>query len=254
MGHRAGGIARRVRGGVEGHAGGLGQAAGLVTIMKIIDVPQSGKLGTFISFRNRFGQFRRKYVVPKDPHSPAQMGVRSRFGRVSARWRVLTDEQRAAWNAASGQVSSRSHLGKSGRLTGCQLFVKINSNLAFIGQAQVDAPPDYPRFGANPVGNLIVTNARGAVAFKLSVPSVPSGNVLVWGTTPGSAGASVPGRFTFLGMLPNPVAGVSDITKLYVDRYGEPPPGMVIFIRTCQHIDGASDVPKLTSALVQKAF
>jgi hypothetical protein len=221
--------------------------------MKIIDVPQSGKLGTFISFRNRFGQFRRRYVVPKDPHSPAQMGVRSRFGRVSARWRVLTDEQRAAWNAASGDVLSRSRLGKSGRLTGCQLFVKINSNLAFIGQAQVDVPPEYPRFGANPVGNLTITNSRGTIALKLSVPTAPRGSILVWGTTPGSAGASFPGRFKFLGMLPNPVAGVSDITKLYVDKYGAPPVSKRVFIQTCQQANGWQDGPKRTTAVVPRA-
>ena len=220
--------------------------------MKIIDVPQSGKLGTFISFRNRFGQFRRRYVVPKDPRSPAQLNVRSRFGRVSARWRVLTDEQRTAWNAASGQVSSRSRLGKSGRLTGCQLFVKINSNLEFIGQAQVDDPPSHPRFGTNPVGGLTITNARGAVALKLSVPTAPAGTILVWGTVPCSAGASFPGRFTFLGLLPNPVGGVSDITKLYVDRYGVPPVTKRVFIQTCQQVNGWQDAPKRTTAVVPR--
>jgi hypothetical protein len=250
MGHWAGGIARRVRGGVEGHAGGLGQTATLEILMKIIDVQQSGKLGTFITFRNRYGQFRRRYVVPKDPRSPAQLGVRSRFGRVSARWRLLADEQRAAWNAAAGEVSSRSRLGKTAPLTGCQLFVKINSNLAFIGQAQVDDPPGYPRFGANPVGNLNITNARGAIALKLSVPTAPTGNVLVWGTAPGSAGASYPGRFTFLGMLPNPVAGVSDVTKLYVAKYGVPPVGQRVFIHTRQQVSGWQDAPKQTTAVV----
>jgi hypothetical protein len=39
--------------------------------MKIIDVPQSGTLGTYVSFQNRFGLFRRRYVVPKDPQTPA---------------------------------------------------------------------------------------------------------------------------------------------------------------------------------------
>lgn len=251
MGYWAGGIVTRV-GGVEGYAGGLGQAVTLKTIMKIIDVQQSGKLGTFITFRNRYGQFRRRYVVPKDPRSPAQLGVRSRFGRVSARWRVLTDEQRAAWIAAAGEVSSRSRLGKSGPLTGCQLFVKINSNLAFAGQAQVDDPPSYPRFGANPVGNLTITHSRGGVALKLSVPTAPTGTVLVWGTAPGSAGASFPGRFTFLGLLPDPAGGVSDITKLYVAKYGVPPVTKRVFIQTRQQMNGWQDAPKQTTAVVPR--
>jgi len=221
--------------------------------MKIIDVPQSGHLGTFISYRNRFGQFRRRYVVSKDPHSPAQMKVRSRFGRVSARWRVITDEQRVAWDEAAREVSSRSRLGKSGRLTGCQLFVKINTNLALVGLPQVDAPPPDPRFGANPVDDLTITNAGGAVALKLSVPKAPGSAVLVWGTAPGSAGARFPGRFAFLGMLPSPVAGVSDVTALYVEKYGVPPAGTRVFIQTCQQSNGCQDGPKRTTAVVPRA-
>ena len=221
--------------------------------MKFIDVPQSGHLGTYISYRNRFGQFRRRYVVPKDPHSPAQMSVRARFAQVSARWRALSDEQRAAWIAAATEVLSRSRLGKSGRLTGCQLFVKINANLDFIGQDQVDVPPAQPQFGQNPVGALIITNTRGAIALKLSVSTEPTGPILVWGTIPCSAGASFPGRFTFLGLLPSRTGSNSEITKLYVDKYGQPPVGKRVFIQTCQQINGWLDDPKRTTAVVPKA-
>ena len=169
-----GGIALRFPSGQQAHAGRPGQIATRETNMKIIDVPQSGHLGTFISFKNRFGQFRRRYVVPKDPRTPAQIGVRSRFGRVSARWRVLTDEQRAAWTAFAAEVSSRGRLGKSGPLTGCQLFVKVNVALTNRGQPQVDLPPPCPgfpdlaianlyclrRFGQPPVGPILFLQAH----------------------------------------------------------------------------------------------
>jgi hypothetical protein len=253
MGRWVGGTAVRIRGGQRARAGRLGLIATRVTNMKIIDVPQSGHLGTFISFKNRFGQFRRRYVVPKDPRTSAQLSVRSRFGRISARWRVLTDAQRAAWTAFSTEVASRGRLGKSGPLTGCQLFVKINTNLAFVGMEPVTDPPDYPRFGANPVGSLTITNVRGAIALKLSVPSAPAQHTLVWGTVPGSAGASFPGRFTFLGLLPAPVAGVSNITELYVAKYGVPPVTKRVFIHTRQQVNGWQDAPKQTTAVVPPA-
>ena len=57
----------------------------------------------------------------------------------------------------------------------------------------------------------------------------------------------------FLGLLPSPIDGSSDISELYVTRYGVPPVGTVIFIRTCQHIDGWTDVPRLTSARIPAA-
>jgi hypothetical protein len=221
--------------------------------MKIIDVPQSGHLGTFISFKTRYGQFRRPYVVPRDPQTPAQLRVRSLMGRISARWRVLTDIQRAAWIARAAESQSRPRLGQSGRLTGCQLFVMINFNLALIGEDQVDLPPDYPQFGTNPVGALTITDVSGALALQLSVTAVPDCQILVWGTRPGSPGASFPGRFVFLGLLPEPVAGLSDITALYVARYGVLRLQTRIFIRTCLQINGWQSLPKQTPAVVPAA-
>jgi hypothetical protein len=54
-----------------------------------------------------------------------------------------------------------------------------------------------------------------------------------------------PGRF-----LPAPVDGWSDITALYVARYGVPVIGKAIWIRTRQHINGWNDLPKTISAIV----
>ena len=57
-------------------------------------------------------------------------------------------------------------------------------------------------------------------------------------------------RFPFLGLLPPPTDGRSDITELYVARYGVPSAGKAIWIRTCQHTDGWTDVPKVTRSRV----
>ena len=43
---------------------------------------------------------------------------------------------------------------------------------------------------------------------------------------------------------------MSDITDLYVARFGVPPAGTKVFIRTQQHINGWDDLPKQTSAVV----
>jgi hypothetical protein len=47
------------------------------------------------------------------------------------------------------------------------------------------------------------------------------------------------------------VEGSSDITALYVDRYGVPRVGAAILIRTRQHIDGWTDNPIVTRAIVR---
>jgi hypothetical protein len=59
-------------------------------------------------------------------------------------------------------------------------------------------------------------------------------------------------HFAILGRLPAPEAGYSTITRLYVDRYGLPPAGMRVFIRTRQVLDGWEDFPLQTTAVVSR--
>jgi hypothetical protein len=152
--------------------------------------------------RTRYGQVRRRYAVPQDPRSPAQLLIRSAFGRVVSRWRGLTQDQRVAWAAATEGVQSRPRLAQSGQLSGYLLFIKINSALAYQGQEFVVTPPERPTFDANPVGALVVTNTGGVPDLKLSVPSAPAAPVLVLATGPCSAGVSFAKHFTIIGVLP----------------------------------------------------
>jgi hypothetical protein len=64
--------------------------------------------------------------------------------------------------------------------------------------------------------------------------------------------ASFPGRFAFLDLLPDPVAGISDITKQCAARYGMPPVNTRVFIHTLQLISGWEDDFKDTSAAVPR--
>ena len=161
--------------------------------------------------------------------------------------------QRAAWTAGGPQVGSHGRLGDSGTLSGFQFFVKINTNLANIGEPLVVEPPNFPVFSDSPVGDLTITNTLGVIALKLSVPAVPAHRTLVLATAPCSPGASFPGRFVILGFLPEPVAGISDITKLYADRYGEPPVNRRVFVQTVQQVNGWQDAPHRTTAVVPPA-
>jgi hypothetical protein len=220
--------------------------------MRALTVPQTGKQGPTVAVLTRYGQILRQYVKPKDPHSPAQMRIRSNLGRVSARWRVLTPEQRQAWALAASEAKSRPRLGKSTALSGCQFFIKINCARAAIGLEPLADPPALPQFGSNPVEGLAITNTRGSITLKLSVAAAPESRVTVYGAAPCSAGISFVRDFTILGPLPEPVRGVSDITDIYVARYGVLRVGSQIFIRTRQQINGWEDQPKQVSAIVPK--
>lgn len=153
---------------------------------------------------------------------------------------------------AAQDAHSRPRLGKSARLSGCQLFIKINCTRAALRLDQLDEPPDLPKFGMNPVGDLAITNTDGAIALTLSVQSTPGEHTVVYGAAPCSAGKYFVRHFNILGFLPEPVSGVSDITNLYVGRYGVPKAGTRVWIRTRQHVNGWEDLPKQTSAIVSR--
>jgi hypothetical protein len=105
---------------------------------------KSGKCGGTVWQRARYGQICYAAFVPYNPRSPAQVAVRGHFRAVSQRWKTLAQEQRDVWIAVARTKWSKPRLGR-GRLTGFNLFVKLNVTLAYRGQAQVDLPPEYLR-------------------------------------------------------------------------------------------------------------
>jgi len=218
--------------------------------MKIISSPQSGRVGTVVYVNSRYGQLARQFVIPHNPRTPDQQNNRSNFGAVSSRWRGLTPEQRITWCLASASKYIITPAGRQVALNGYNYFVGINTSRARLGLSLFDLPPAEPTFSPNPVGDLVITNLGDTFAMKLHVPVQPAQYTLVEGAKPVSTGVQCVQHFPFLGLLPAAVDGWCDITELYVARYGVPPAGAVIFIRTCQHIDGSTDVPKMTSALV----
>ena len=249
---RVGGIAMKAPGGLRTHANRPGEPATPATYMKIFDIPQTGKCGNFVSVRTRYGQIRRRRGVIRKSPSAAQLRTRATFGGVRALWRTLTDGQRAAWKPAGKEANSRTRLGKTSRLPAYLAFMKVNATLAFQGKASVLTPPERPTFDASPVHELVITNTADAIDLKLSVPTTPATDILVLGAAPCSAGVTFAKHFTILGSLPAAEAGYSNITKLYVDRYGAPPAGTRVFIRTRQVLNGWGDFPLQTTALVPK--
>jgi hypothetical protein len=221
--------------------------------MKILDIPQSGKRGLTVTQGGRYGQISRALVIPANPRTEAQMGVRRALGNITARWRTLTEPQRNAWRAAAQAKHTVPRLGQSGPLTGSQLFTKINCSLATLGAEQADTPPSFPQFPDNPVDGLVITNLAGVISLKLGCPGTPGGNTTVRASARCSQGLAYSDDYRILGVLPAPAAGSCNITSLYAARYGSTPVGTKVFVRVNQNIDGWEDVPVELSAIVPAA-
>ena len=74
--------------------------------------------------------------------------------------------------------------------------------------------------------------------------------VMVSASKPLSAGVMVCRKFTRLGLFPAPKAGLSDITRLYVAKFGVPPAGQKVFIRTEQMNDYLGSLIYTTRGIV----
>jgi len=218
--------------------------------MKISSIPKSGRQGSVVYLNSRHGNVVREFVRPGNVRTPQQQDHRNNVRAVTGRWSTLSAEQRAAWCAATANQYFVNEAGRRVRLNGYHHFVSLNIRRSDLGLPQFDLPPAEPVFSTNPVAELVITNTAGKITLKLRVPSPPAQYTLVQGAAPVRSGVRCVQHFPFLGLLPPPTGGWSDITELYSARYGVPKAGKAIWIRTCQHIDGWQDVPKVARARV----
>jgi hypothetical protein len=217
--------------------------------MKAHDIPKSGKRGRIVAFKSRFGQCEREHTRSTRPRTAAQRHAQSAFGGASLGWNDLTDEQRDAWRAAGKKVRSHPRGAQSGPLTGQNLFTAINRNQALLGLPPLVHPPERPVFGPNPVAALSIIQDRGEVALRLSVTAAPAGHILLFASRPYNAGRHYCDKFLYLGLLPAPVRGESDITNRYAKKRGWPWPGSRVILRTVQQVNGWRDNPRRIEAI-----
>jgi hypothetical protein len=177
--------------------------------------------------------------------------MRGAFGHHSQGYsRTLSEEQRQRWIFAGAQVMSDPRLGQNGPLTGQQLYTSINSVRSRVNLPETLEPPARVAFGPSVVGVLVAENTDAGVRLRVRLTGELNEDVMVFGQEPCSAGRSKRRNVAYLGLLPPPVNGWSDIIHLYRARYGEPRPGTRVFIVTCQQKDGWKGIDRETSALV----
>jgi hypothetical protein len=105
-------------------------------------------------------------------------------------------------------------------------------------------------FSQNKVGRLMIENGADGVRLYLAVSGELNEDIMVFGQEPCSRGRYKRRNVSYLGLLPPPIGGRSEITRLYQGRFGEPRPGQKVFLVTCQEKDGWKGLDLETSATV----
>ncbi len=218
--------------------------------MKVISEPSSGACGDYVAYVSPYGQVRRARVVPRNTQSPARDFMHSVFGHHSQTFsHKLTDEQHDRWAFAASQVMSDPRFGY-GPLTAQQFYQSIQCVLSRVGAPEAAEPPPKVIFGPNPTGQLVIENTEAGVRLLLPVTGDLDTDIMVFGQAPCSPGRHKRRNVSYLGLLPPPIGGMSDITYLYRARFGEPRPGTKVFIVTCQTRNGWKGYDRVTSARV----
>jgi hypothetical protein len=219
--------------------------------MHMLDVPKSGRSGDVVFFMVRNRQRERAYVIPRNVRNAATGRARGAFGALSKAFStLLTSEQQQAWTSAAAKVQSRPRLNQCGPLTGQQHYVGINSSRARIDREMLFWPPAPVAFGPNPVEALSLRYADGRLRIELKLSGPVPEDIMVFAQASCSPGRKKWRHGTCLGLLPAPQHGISDITKLYLEAFGEPEPCRNLFIRTRQQRNGWEGEAKDVSELV----
>jgi hypothetical protein len=219
--------------------------------MKVQDTPRSGKCGQDVFWQSRYGLCARTHAVQHAKLTPARQLVCALFGSNSRKFSaLLTDEQHDRWNLAGSQVMSHPRLAESGPLTGHQLWSGISTVRAVVGLPETFEVPPRPVFGPSVVGPLIIENDENGVRLYLVVTGELNEDIMVFGQEPCNRGRYKRRNVSYIGLLPPPIGGRSEITRLYRAKFGEPRPGTKVFIVTCQEKEGWKGVDQESSATV----
>ena len=224
--------------------------------MRTVDVQQRGKRGNIVASRNRYGQYVKELVKPKQPATASQRNGWENMTGLWPVWHGASEERRVAWRRLAAQIESRPTLGQSGALDGPTLFRKLNTVLQTCGRGLLLDPPPLPAFGPNPVVGFDIREGKGGIAFKLKLsPDIrwedrpPLEDLMVFAWAPCNAGVEKNSLYAFLGLSPAPKKGEIDIIELYLKklkewrrlkhkRYHIPLEGSRIFIRVWQQVNG----------------
>ena len=207
--------------------------------MKVRRGKFSGAIGNEVYVNTKHGQVVRSRPRRTPRLTAGRARARENLAGVGSLWHTLSYQRFAAWAVAAK---------KEGMLP-YRFFCKINGTLAAYGQPRLLDPPRRERLRPNPVEELEIRNLRKVVTLRLRVPHAPAELTFVFGVRWCSRGISVPRRNgVLLGRLSQAVQGWSEITDVYVNKFGQPPPGSRVFIWTRQIVNGRKDALKRTFA------
>lgn len=192
----------------------------------------SGKLGTVVFSRGRYGSYMRVRTMPTKVQTAATLEAQGRLSFLSKAWANMDPEEKLAWGtwAQTNPVTDR--LGASQVLHAAAAFNQINARILKAGGTAVDLPP----VAASPPGLLTasvvsdVSSNTVTIAFTAS-PLAANNCLAVW-----AAGIDAPGRENYksfrklIAVSAAAQATAYNVETFFEGRFGSKVAGQRIFL------------------------
>lgn len=189
--------------------------------MGVIVTDIRGKLAGNQFSKTRAGNILQRKCSQRKGATPAQSLKRSFFAEAARYWRTLTESERNQNNTNTSSYPVIDKFGNTTYLSGYQLLLRSNINLASIEEPPINVVPGTPPAGAGvfPL-NVVIVVAGGAVTTANVEWIAPTGDyttkrALIYispGVSPGVAVYN--GRFILAGY-----AGAGDLSFDFVNSY-----------------------------------
>lgn len=150
-----------------------------------------------------------------------QAKVKSVFKMLTTRWKSLTNEQILAWNKLALSQAGRSVLGTSAKISGSNLFTRLNFWVVTCGGSVMVTPPELQGVDAPSTATIVCTNS--AFTFKLNQAIADNGGIflIIEATEGQSNGVSrAYGKAAQIKMVEEPDANAVDIKSDYESKNG----------------------------------
>ena len=152
-----------------------------------------------------------------------QAKVKSVFKMLTTKWKTLTNEQILAWNKLALSQAGRSVLGTSAKISGANLFTRLNYWVVTLGGQVMVTPPELNSVEAPSTATIVCQGET--FTFKLDQAPADNGGIfLVIEASEGqSNGVSrAHSKAAAIKLVEEPTAAAVDIRADYVAKNGAP--------------------------------
>lgn len=213
-----------------------------------------GALGNSVIQQGKANSIVRKRAIPSNPRSGAQISVRNLVSVRSKAWASLTEAQRTAWDSAASSATWRQtdSMGRQFQLSGEQLYMKLNLQLAAIDETAITSPPVKEAFASLSVGTITATAGTPSLSVAYGGTLGANETLLLRMSNKASAGIMSAKSVSFVDIQYTAAASPINALTAYVARFGALVAGQKLWVELVQvnAVTGEANVVGRASKIV----